>query len=409
MSLTKEEIILKTVNIWNENNFQDISLSPVAKALGISKPALYKHFRDKEELIVEIYEYFTAELENIWRLFFNKQKGFSGNILRLLIRYLATYFQEKPECLIFKKNMLVNKMVADKICKLQIGNVLTVEEIDELYDKFEKSGYAIRKTKSFFIYLMTIVETWMVLQSDLIKNRDIKVEKYPKETLVDVCVDQVAEIVESGFFKSNGGKSVDILKIEEEIEKSGDGSELPEDDVFNAIADIIIEDGYWNISVNKIASKLGIVKSSLYNYFKNKKMMIGGSLFKRWENLKKYFKENIFHRDNGFEVWYSLIYFSYRLFSSNLRHAVMMNWIAVKGYKIKEKSQIFDVLVEDYKIKIPENKKLFCGVFCFPLMVVQILVVRYVFFSLLQGMSLDLEEIRNIYNLSVYGIKKGEL
>jgi hypothetical protein len=35
MSLTKEEIILKTVNIWNENNFQDISLSPVAKALGI--------------------------------------------------------------------------------------------------------------------------------------------------------------------------------------------------------------------------------------------------------------------------------------------------------------------------------------------------------------------------------------
>ena len=61
MSLTKEEIILKTVNIWNENNFQDISLSPVAKALGISKPALYKHFRDKEELIVEIYEYFTAE------------------------------------------------------------------------------------------------------------------------------------------------------------------------------------------------------------------------------------------------------------------------------------------------------------------------------------------------------------
>jgi hypothetical protein len=87
----------------------------------------------------------------------------------------------------------------------------------------------------------------------------------------------------------------------------------------------------------------------------------------------------------------------------------MMNWIAIKGYKIKEKSQIFDILLEDYKIKIPENKKLFCGVFCFPLMVVQILIVRYVFFILLQGMSLDLEEIRNIYNLSVYGIKKGEL
>ena len=173
--------------------------------------------------------------------------------------------------------------------------------------------------------------------------------------------------------------------------------------------DIIIEDGYWNISVNKIAAKLGMVKSSLYNYFKDKKAMIGNSLFKRWDNLKKYFKENIFHRENGFEVWYSLIYFSYRLFSSNIRHAVMMNWIAVKGYRIKEKSQIFDILLEDYKIKIPENKKLFSGIFCFPLMAIQIFIIRYVFFTLLQGISPDLEEIRSIYNLSVYGIKKGEL
>ena len=68
-----------------------------------------------------------------------------------------------------------------------------------------------------------------------------------------------------------------------------------------------------------------------------------------------------------------------------------------------------ELILKNFNLEIPENKKLFCGVFCFPLMVVQILVVRYVFFSLLQGMSLDLEEIRNIYNLSVYGIKKGEL
>ena len=409
MSLTKEKIILKAVNIWNENNFQSISLSPVAKALGVSKPALYKHFRDKEELIVEIYRYFSAELENIWKVFFNKQKGFSGNILRLLIRYLAEYFQDKPECLMFGKNMFVSKRLKNKIYELQIKNILTGEEIEELYDKFEKSGYSIRNKKNFFVYLLTIVETWMSLQCDLIKNKGIKIEKYPKETLIDICVDQVAEIAEFGFFKDNNNKNIDILLIEEEIEKSGNGSELPGDDVFNAIADIIIEDGYWNISVNKIAAKLGLVKSSLYNYFKDKKAMIGNSLFKRWDNLKKYFKENIFHRDNGFEVWYSLIYFSYRLFSSNIRHAVMMNWIAVKGYRIKEKNQIFDVLTEDYKIKIPENKKLFSGIFCFPLMAIQIFIIRYVFFTLLQGISPDLEEIRSIYNLSVYGIKKGEL
>ena len=175
MSLTKEKIILKAVNIWNENNFQSISLSPVAKALGVSKPALYKHFRDKEELIVEIYRYFSAELENIWKVFFNKQKGFSGNILRLLIRYLAEYFQDKPECLMFGKNMFVSKRLKNKIYELQIKNILTGEEIEELYDKFEKSGYSIRNKKNFFVYLLTIVETWMSLQCDLIKNKGIKI------------------------------------------------------------------------------------------------------------------------------------------------------------------------------------------------------------------------------------------
>lgn len=409
--LTKEEIILKAVNTWNENNFQNISLSPVAKALKISKPALYKHFHDKEELITEIYRYFDLLQIKFWRDFFDKQKGFSGNILRLLIRSIAVFLHKKPEFLMFRKYMFVSKRQVSGLCKTYIENVLTKEELNDIYSKFDDINCPIKGRDYFFAYLFTIVEIWMSLQDDVVENSEMEIEKYPKETLFDVCADQVSEIIEYGFFKDDvNTKDIDFSSIEEEIKNREITDDLPEEAVLNAIADVIIEEGYWNISVNKIAAKMHITKSSLYNYFENKKTMISDSLFRRLHNFKKYFNEETFQRTNGFEVWYLLIYFFYHTFRSNIRHTVIMNWIATKDYsKITIKGKTLDVLKEIYKIKIPKTRKLFCGTVYFPFIIIQILIVRYVFFALLKGINSDLEQIRNLYKLSVYGIKKGDL
>lgn len=408
--LTKEEIILKAVNIWSKNNFQNISLSPVAKALKISKPALYKHFRDKEELITEIYRYFESVQIKFWRDFFDKQRDFSGNILRLLIRYTAVFFHEKPEFLIFRKYMFVSKRQVNALCKTYMENVLTKDELNDIYSKFEDINCPIKGRDYFFVYLFTIVEIWISLQDNVMDNSEIEVEKYPKETLFDACVDQVSEIIECGFFKDGvKDKDIDFSSLEKKVENREITNDLPEEAVLNAIVDIIIEEGYWNISVNKIAAKMHITKSSLYNYFEDKKTMISDSLFKKLHNLKKYFKEETFHRTNGFEVWYLLIYLLYRIFSSNIRHTVIMNWIVIRDYnKITIKGKTLDVLKEINKIKIPKTRRQFCGTFYFPFIIVQILIVRYVFFALLKGITSDLEQIRNLYKLSVYGIKKGE-
>lgn len=409
-NLTKEKIILKAINIWNKNNFQNISLSPVAKALKISKPALYKHFHNKEELITEIYRYFESEYVKFWCIFFEKQKGFSGNILRLLIRYTAVFFLEKSEFLMFRKYMFVNKRQVNDLCKTYVENVLTKDALNEIYNKFNDINCPIEGIDYFFTYLFTIVEVWMLLQNDMVKNSEVEIEKYPKETLLDMCTDQVYEIIECGFFKNTAGKKIDFSLLEEEIKNRKITDDLSGETILSAIADIIIEEGYWNISVNKIAAKMQITKSLLYNYFKDKKTMISDLLFKRLNAFKKCFQEDTFQRTNEFEVWYLLIYFFYYTFSSNVRHTMIMNWIATMNYsKVIINGKMVDILKNIYRIKIPKTKKLFCGTFYFPIITMQILIVRYVFFTLMKGINSDSGEIRVFYKLSVYGIKKEEL
>ena len=47
----KQRIIAAAADLFRDRGYHDVSLSDVAEIVGISRPALYKHFRNKEELL----------------------------------------------------------------------------------------------------------------------------------------------------------------------------------------------------------------------------------------------------------------------------------------------------------------------------------------------------------------------
>lgn len=53
----KEKVLLATLELASEKGLGSISLSQIAKKVGIQKPGLYNHFSSKEELIQSMYEY----------------------------------------------------------------------------------------------------------------------------------------------------------------------------------------------------------------------------------------------------------------------------------------------------------------------------------------------------------------
>ena len=53
----KEEIINATLKLASKNGLRSVSMSQIASEIGIKKSSLYNHFKSKENLIKEMYEY----------------------------------------------------------------------------------------------------------------------------------------------------------------------------------------------------------------------------------------------------------------------------------------------------------------------------------------------------------------
>ena len=51
----KSEIIKATLELASEYGLAAVSMNQIAEKLGISKPALYKHFESREEIIKNVF------------------------------------------------------------------------------------------------------------------------------------------------------------------------------------------------------------------------------------------------------------------------------------------------------------------------------------------------------------------
>ena len=54
---TREKVLLITLKLASEQGLGNISLSKIAKKVGIQKASLYSHFASKEEIISQLYEF----------------------------------------------------------------------------------------------------------------------------------------------------------------------------------------------------------------------------------------------------------------------------------------------------------------------------------------------------------------
>ncbi|WP_394925876.1 TetR/AcrR family transcriptional regulator [uncultured Robinsoniella sp.] len=61
---SKETILKATLELASEKGLGSITLSQIAKKVGIQKTSLYSHFSSKEEIINSLYEYLRETAKN---------------------------------------------------------------------------------------------------------------------------------------------------------------------------------------------------------------------------------------------------------------------------------------------------------------------------------------------------------
>ena len=91
-----ESIIRSAYAIMGRNGFANVSLSDIAREAGVSKALLHYYFKNKEELLGEIYKYAMSEYLETAVSIFAEAVPLEKRLGRLFDAFYA-YIQQNPD------------------------------------------------------------------------------------------------------------------------------------------------------------------------------------------------------------------------------------------------------------------------------------------------------------------------
>jgi AcrR family transcriptional regulator len=77
---TKEEIIKAALELFLKKGFYNVSMQDIAKKVGISKPAIYHHFKNKEEMINGVMDLFTLKTRSLMKNYYNNTDNYKKSL-----------------------------------------------------------------------------------------------------------------------------------------------------------------------------------------------------------------------------------------------------------------------------------------------------------------------------------------
>ena len=98
---TKEPIVKPALNLFLQNGYEKTSLNQIARKVGITKPAIYHHFKNKDQLFHEVLSLFFEEMGKWSRARFGSCKTLK-DLLKTFFQSLKS-FKEVTDVLLGKK------------------------------------------------------------------------------------------------------------------------------------------------------------------------------------------------------------------------------------------------------------------------------------------------------------------
>lgn len=330
---TRQQILLEAFAVCEERKSVMFSLSEVASRVGISKAAIFRHFKNKESLVDgmekmfwddfafyfnENASYFTCpeSVSSSYKIFFSVMSGFISFLLDN-----RGYFD------MFYNLIITGSLEREKILQnLEERNIFYIKDFYTYFaeQQFFKSYFCVTS----IIYFVS--RRRMVLESKILDLETVEKTESNHE-----FIERIVSLLWNGISPMKDSISEDrILELDslcKEPEIKTDESRF-----FKAFAEIFAEDGIKGITVEKISERVNLAKSSLYSYFSNKTEFIEKMIVEEICSLISFLKENVQHAKNLDELIYILLYSERKYLE--IRPIVLMihvwninnNYVAVK-------------------------------------------------------------------------------
>ncbi|MBW7867253.1 MAG: TetR/AcrR family transcriptional regulator [Brumimicrobium sp.] len=90
------EIMEAATNRISKYGIQNLTIKTLAEDIGLSEPALYRHFKSKNEILLSVLEYFKMEMQNRIQSIQFKEDDSYAERLRLIFNSQLQTFTNKP-------------------------------------------------------------------------------------------------------------------------------------------------------------------------------------------------------------------------------------------------------------------------------------------------------------------------
>ena len=129
----QQQIIDEAINLIDEKGIQGLTIKNLSKKIGISEPALYRHFKSKTDILLSILNDFK-EMAITLRDILDKMEGTTLEKINLMFSSLLELFSETPSMVsvIFSEEIFKNeKILKDGIIEIMNLHAQTLEKIIE--------------------------------------------------------------------------------------------------------------------------------------------------------------------------------------------------------------------------------------------------------------------------------------
>jgi len=314
--LTKDIILDAAFSFLNEPKFTSFSMNALASKLGVTKPAVYRHFTNKdavfdamENRVIENLAFFLKDI-NPENTSDEKSKEALASAIEYFIKnpthinYLIAQLSSTPN---YEEHMF-SKMTEKKIPFVMEGGGTSYLERFAL----DISNFARHVFSGMTIFY------FVKLQEEAVKAGRLS------KTSLDFG-EKVVKIIYTGLNGTTSKENImHPVKISDERKKELFAlCKIPENlfpkenKIFTALASVIEKYKIPGVTVERIATELGMAKSSLYEYFDNKNQMIKLLIEKELQILQTMIIENTAEAKNFTEYVYILMaseleYFTHR-------------------------------------------------------------------------------------------------
>lgn len=101
MGITKQDIVEKSIKLFNEKSYSATSVQDIADALGVTKAALYYYVSSKEEILYEIFNQTMTTAEKRMEKLMQEEKPVEEQIRAIIFNHIMAVFDEAPNIAIF--------------------------------------------------------------------------------------------------------------------------------------------------------------------------------------------------------------------------------------------------------------------------------------------------------------------